>query len=226
MRANFMVRHLKREVMTQLKMPVYDLIQVDKTGAVKQALEAESLLDIDVDNLNGSDIKILGHVSAVRKQMGIAIAPQVIDWVDMLIEGGEEKLVVFAWHIEVLNMFERAFAKHGVLRIDGSVGAVEKQQIIDDYVAQPEIKVIIGNMQAMGLGTDGLQKVSAHALIAEPDWVPGNNEQAVDRLDRGGQSRTVQADIFVAPGSIVEKILEAALKKAHNVHRALDKKYA
>ncbi len=226
MRANFMVRHLKREVMTQLRMPVYDLIKVDKTGAVKQALEAESLLDINVDELNGSDIKILGHVSVVRRMMGVAIAPQVVDWVDMLIEGGEEKLVVFAWHIEVLNIFEKAFGKHGVLRIDGSVGAVAKQQIVDDFVSKPEVKVLIGNMQAMGVGTDGLQLVSAHALIAEPDWVPGNNEQAVDRLDRGGQARTVQADIFVAPDSIVEKILEASLKKAHNVHRALDKKYA
>lgn len=225
MRANFMVRHLKREVMTQLQMPVYDLIRVDKTGPVKQALEAESLLDIDPDTLDANDIKVLGHISVVRKMMGIAIAPQVIDWVDMLIDGGEEKLVVFAWHIEVLNMFEKAFAKHGVVRIDGSVGAVRKQEIVNDFVEKPEIKIIIGNMQAMGVGTDGLQHVSCHALIAEPDWVPGNNEQAVDRLDRGGQQRTVQADIFVAPDSICEKILASALKKAHNVHRALDKKY-
>jgi SWI/SNF-related matrix-associated actin-dependent regulator of chromatin subfamily A-like protein 1 len=225
MRANFMVRHLKREVMGQLKMPVYDLIRVEKTGAVKAALEAESLLGIDPENLDVNNISILGHVSAVRKQMGIAIAPQVVDWVNMLIEGGEEKLVVFAWHIEVLNIFEKAFQKHGVLRIDGSVGAVMKQKTVDDFVKDPTKQILIGNMQAMGLGTDGLQKVSCHALIAEADWVPGNNEQAVDRLDRGGQSRTVQADIFVAPDSICEKVLASALKKAHNVHRSLDRRY-
>lgn len=225
MRANFMTRHLKREVMTQLKMPCYDLIRVEKTGPVKAALEAESLLGIDPEELDMNKVSILGHVSVVRKQMGIAIAPQVADWVDMLIDGGEEKLVVFAWHIEVLNIFQRAFQKHGVLRIDGSVGAVRKQQIVDDFVKDPTKKILIGNMQAMGLGTDGLQKVSCHALIAEADWVPGNNEQAVDRLDRGGQSRTVQADIFVAPDSISEKVLASALKKGVNIHRSLDKRY-
>src|SRR6202166_1310179 len=38
LRANFMTRHLKRDVMPQLHMPVYDLIQVEETGPVKQAL--------------------------------------------------------------------------------------------------------------------------------------------------------------------------------------------
>jgi SNF2 family DNA or RNA helicase len=52
--------------------------------------------------------------------------------------------------------------------------------------------------------------------------VPGNNEQAVDRLDRGGQLRTVQADLFVAPGSILERILAGSLHKRHNTHKALD----
>ena len=226
MRANFMTRHLKREVMTQLKMPIYDIIRVDKTGPVKQALEAENLLDIDPENLDVNDIKILGHVSVVRRMMGVAIAPQVAGWVDMLIDGGEEKLVVFAWHIEVLNILEKAFQKHGVLRIDGSVGATRKQEIVDDFVKKPGIKVLIGNIQAMGIGTDGLQYTCAHALLAEPDWVLANNEQAFSRLDRGGQTRTVQGDLFVAPDSICEKILAASLKKGQNVHRVLDKIYA
>ena len=47
LRSGFMVRHLKRAVMPQLKLPIYDLILVEETKAVKQALEAESLLDID-----------------------------------------------------------------------------------------------------------------------------------------------------------------------------------
>jgi SWI/SNF-related matrix-associated actin-dependent regulator 1 of chromatin subfamily A len=225
MRANFMVRHLKREVMPQLRLPLYDLIRVEKTGPVKQALEAESLLGIDPENLDTGNIKILGHVAAVRRLMGIAIAPQIVDWVHMLIDGGEEKLVIFAWHIEVLNIFERAFIKHGCLRIDGSTNTSERQKRVDKFRTDPKYQILIGNMQSMGVGTDGLQEVSAHALIAEPDWVPGNNQQAVDRLDRGGQRRTVQADIFVAPDSIIEKVLASALNKAHTVHQALDKQW-
>jgi len=217
-----MTRHLKREVMPWLKMPVYDLIQLEETTAVKQALQAESLLDIDPEDLEGADAEILGHVAVVRKQMGIALAPQVADYVDMLIEGGEEKLVIFAWHIEVLNILENKWRKHGVVRIDGSTSATERQRRVDEFRKNPKIQIIVGNIQSMGVGVDGLQEVAWHALIAEPDWTPGNNVQAFDRLDRGGQRGTVQGDIFVAPGSFAERVLASALRKMQTTHKALD----
>lgn len=224
LRANFMCRHLKREVMPWLKMPVYDIISLEETQAVKQALKAESLLDIDPEDLEGADAEVLGHVAVVRRLMGIALAPQVADYVDMLIEGGEEKLVVFAWHIEVLNMLQKALFKHGVLRIDGRTSANQKQSHVDQFIKDPKYKIIMGNMLSMGTGTDGLQEVASHALIAEPDWTPGNNIQAFDRLDRGGQRGTVQGDIFVAPGSFAERVLASALRKLQVTNKALDKR--
>jgi SWI/SNF-related matrix-associated actin-dependent regulator 1 of chromatin subfamily A len=226
LRGNFMVRHLKREVMTQLKMPVYDIIQLEETGAVKQALKAESLLDIDPENLEGSDMSVLGHVAVVRRMMGLALAPQVADYVEMLIDGGEEKLVLFGWHIEVLDILQKRLAKHGVVRIDGSTGANNKQRLVDKFIEDRGIQIILGNIQSMGTGTDGLQKVSCHALIAEPSWTPGENQQCADRLDRGGQNRSVQVDFFAAPGSFAEKVLSSALRKNQITHSALDRRVA
>ena len=219
-----MVRHLKREVMPWLKLPVYDIISLEETQAVKQALKAESLLDIDPEDLEGADAEVLGHVAVVRRMMGIALAPQVADYVEMLINGGEEKLVLFAWHIEVLNILEKALAKYGIVRIDGRTGPNLKQARVDEFVKNPKIRVILGNILSMGTGTDGLQAVSCHALIAEPDWTPGNNIQAFDRLDRGGQRHTVQGDIFVAPGSFAERVLASALRKLQVTDRVLDKR--
>ncbi len=224
LRANFMVRHLKREVMPQLKMPVYDIIQMQETGPVKQALRAEKLLDIDPDNLEGADAVVLGHIAVVRRMMGIALAPQVVDYVKMLIDGGEEKIVLFAWHIEVLNILQAGLVKHGVVRIDGSVSPAKKQRLVDEFIANPRLQIIIGNIQSMGTGTDGLQMVANHALIAEPSWTPGENEQCFDRLDRGGQTRTVQGDLIVAPGSIAERILASALRKLATTNKVLDKR--
>lgn len=224
LRANFMVRHLKREVMPQLKMPVFDLIQVDETSAVKQALKAESLLQIDPENLEGADAEVLGHVAVVRRLMGIALAPQVADYIDMLVEGGEEKIVLFAWHIEVLNILENRLNKHGLVRIDGRTSTTRKQQKVDEFRANPRINICLGNIQSMGTGTDGLQDVAWHALIAEPDWTPSNNVQAFDRLDRGGQKNTVQGDIFVAPGSFAERVLASSLRKLQGIHKALDQR--
>ena len=222
MRANFMSRHLKRDAMPQLDFPVYDIIRLEKTQAVKAALEAESLLDIDPTKFD-SNIAVLGQVSSVCEQMGFALAPQVADWVDELIDGGEEKLVVFGWHLRTMNYLEERWRKHGVVRYHAGRGA-HNEEAKAVFTKNPDCKIIMGNILTLGTGTDGLQHVSNHALIAEPDWVPGNNVQCFDRLDRGGQKRKVQGDIFVAPGSIMEKILGIALKKLQDTHKALDKK--
>lgn len=226
LRANIMVRHLKREVLPQLKLPVFDIIEMDDTGPVRQALAAEKLLDIDPENIAGADAAVLGHIAAVRKMMGVALAPQIADYIDMIMNGGEEKLVVFAWHIEVMNILEKAWRKHGIVRIDGSTGAVRKQRLVEEFINNPEIGICLGNLLSMGTGTDGLQQVASHAIIAEPDWTPGNNEQAFDRLDRGGQTRQVQGDILVAPGSIAARVLASALRKHQTTHKALDRSVA
>lgn len=230
LRANFMTRHLKREVMPQLKLPIYDLIRVEETKPVKDAIEAESFLDIDPETFDGSnDVEIMGHIAVVRKMMGLAIAPQVAEYAAMCLDGGEDKITIFAWHIEVLNMLQERLAKYGVLRIDGSTSTAKRERIVNSkgdgiFQTDPRFQILLGNTLAMGVGTDGLQMVCTHALLAEPEWVPGNNEQAIDRLDRGGQEGQVQADLFVAPNSLLEKILASALRKRQNTHKALDKR--
>ena len=228
LRSWFMCRHEKhgpRGVMKQLHMPIYDLIQVEETRAVKQALQAESLLDIDPEMLEGADATMLGHIAVVRRLMGIALAPQVADYVEMLLDGGEEKLVLFAWHTEVMNILEARLAKHGLVRMDGRTGAVKKDRLVKEFIANKRIKIALGNTLTMGTGTDGLQEVCNHALVAEADWTPGNNIQCFDRLDRGGQTRQVQGDIFVAPNSVAEKVLASALRKGQTIHKALDRQY-
>lgn len=226
LRANFMVRHLKRDVLPQLALPVYDVIQVQETGVVKQALEAESLLDIDPERLSNGEAEVLGVWAVVRHLMGQAIAPQVADYAEMLLDGGEDKLVIGAWHRSVLDILQKRLEKFGVLRVDGTTSAAQKEERVKAFVNDPKKHIIIGNIMSLGTGTDDLQKVSAHVLLAEPDVVPGNNEQFVDRLDRMGQQRTVQADFFVAPKSILENILVSALRKRRNTHEALDRRAA
>lgn len=223
LRANFMTRHLKRDVMPQLHMPVYDLIQLEVTGPVKQALEAEKLLDLDPDMLEGADFAAMGQVSVVRKMMGIAMAPQVAEYVQMLLDGGEEKIVLFAHHIEVLNILERALEPYGCVRFFAGQGKANDRKK-DEFIKNPAVQIIMGNLLTLGTGTDGLQLVSNHALIAEPSWTPGENEQCFDRLDRGGQTRTVQGEIFVAPNSFAERVLATALRKNQTTHKALDRK--
>lgn len=226
LRSNFMVRrekHGPNGVMGQLKLPIYDVVQVEETGAVRQALQAESMLQIDPENLEGADAVVLGHIAVVRRMMGLAIAPLAAEYIEMLLNGGEEKLLVFAWHIDVLNILEKHLGKYGVVRVDGSVLPARKQKLVDQFRKDRTTRVCMGNLLSLGTGTDGLQDVCDHAIFAEADWTSGNNIQGVDRLDRGGQLGQVQADFLVARNSFSERILASSIRKNQVTHRALDR---
>ena len=228
MRAHFMCRHLKREVLTQLKYPVYELVRVDETAAIKRALKAESLLNIDPEMVEQGhfDPQEMGHIAEARRLMGEAMAPQVAEYIRTLLDGGEEKLTLFYHHINVGNILQHELQAYGVCRVDGSTGAVAKDALVQEFQANPAKRVMMGNLLSLGTGTDGLQHVCFHAIICEPSWVPGENIQAFDRLDRGGQLQLVQGDIMVAPNSLSEKILASALRKLRNTHSALDRRIA
>lgn len=221
MRANFMVRRLKRDVLPQLKVPFLDIVHVEETGAVKQALAAEKLLDIDPEDMAGLDMTIRGQVSTVRRMMGLAIAPRAADYVEMLLDGGEEKVVVFAWHIEVLDILMKKLARFRPLRIDGHTPAARKPVIVSEF-AKPGNRLLIGNILSMGTGTDGLQEACQRGVAAEASWVAGDNEQMVDRLDRMGQQGQVLFDFLVAPDSFSEHVLGSSLRKRKITHTALD----
>jgi SWI/SNF-related matrix-associated actin-dependent regulator 1 of chromatin subfamily A len=225
LRVNVLARHEKQDVLQFMKPPRFSIVRCGEDGAVRGALDAEGLLGFNIEEIQTTkDFEILGHIAAVRRLMGIALAPQIADYAADFLDGSEEKLCIFAWHIEVLDIFEQELSRFGTARIDGRKSANARQKAVDDFVNDPKTRLFIGNIQSAGTGLDGLQKVCSRCYLAEPDWVPAQNEQAVSRLDRIGQNEIVSAEIFVAPGSISEKILVKALEKMNVIHRVLDQK--
>jgi SNF2 family DNA or RNA helicase len=225
LRSNFMVRRKKRDVMTQLPAVSHEIVYVEETGAVKRALKAESMLDIDPTDLSNTG-DFFGEIATIRREMGVATAPGVADYVDMLLAGGVDKVLVLAWHHEVMDILQTKLEKWGVIRIDGKVSAARKEIFKNRFIDIPDQRVLIGQLQSIGTGTDGIQLVCSRAVFAECDWVPGNNfDQGVGRLDRGGQTDPVLAEFLMAQGSFIEKIMKSALEKLVNINGALDKEH-
>lgn len=223
LRCNLMVRRLKAEVLTQLPEVRYELSYVETTADVRRVLQAEAMIDIDPTDLTGTSMAIQGEVSTVRREMGEAMAPQVAHHVAEALDGGEEKLVLFAHHRSVMNYLEGHLDRFGLVRIDGSTSPANRAIRIRQFMHNPEVRVILGNLQSMGTGVDGLQEVASLVIFAEASWVPGENHQAVDRLHRIGQRSAVLARFMVAEGSFAERVLGTAIGKERNIHDALDK---
>ncbi len=223
LRCNFMVRRLKEDVLKDLPAKRYEIVPVELTGKIAMALHAEKMLDFDEEEmLRRSGGKIDGAISTVRRQMGEAMASAVLEHLLTLLDGGVEKLVVFAHHHSVLEVLQKGMARHGCLRVDGGTSARGKNQAVEKFKFDPRLKVFLGQMQSIATGTDGLQDVATHCVLAEASWVHGDNEQAVDRLHRMGQKGSVLAQLMVAPGSISERILGRSISKGRTVQKVLD----
>lgn len=226
LRCGFMVRRLKEDVLKNLPPKRYELTYVDSTFAIQKALQAERLLDIDPDEMINNGFVFDGQVSTVRRLMGDAMAPAAVEHVDMLLNGGLEKVVVYYHHTSVGDYLAQHLARHGVVRVDGSTPQARRSggpgTAVDSFVHDPRKRIFLGQAQAVGVGTDGLQDATDWCVFAEPDWVPGNNEQCVDRLHRMGQTGSVQAQFLVAQGSLAERILGKSIDKARVTSTVLD----
>lgn len=225
LRINIMARHEKKDVLDQMKPPRYSIVNVIGDKAIQSALDVEGMLGLSIEEIQTTkDFEILGHIAEARRLMGEAMAPQIIAYAIDFLEGSDEKLAIFVWHKSVLALFEEGLKHFGTVSIHGGKNAIARQRAVDDFINDAKKRVFIGNIQSAGEGVDGLQKVASRCYLAEPDWVPSRNEQAVSRLDRIGQENLVNAEVFVAPGSISEKILVKALEKMNIIYRVLDEK--
>jgi SNF2 family DNA or RNA helicase len=153
--------------------------------------------------------------------MGEAKLPLVIKYIDALLNMGIEKLFVAGWHKTVLGPLTKHYGNKAIL-VDGSCTPKSKEVRRQRFIEDPACFLCVGQILSIGTGVDGLQKVCDRICIAEPDWVPANNEQVVDRLHRLGQKRPVLAEFLVIEGSFDHRILRTVVDKSSTIHHSLD----
>lgn len=223
LRCNFMIRRLKKDVLKDLPDKRYEMSYVETNGKIQQVLQKERLLDFDPDEVSNPDFFLDGAISTVRREMGEAKVPRIVEHMKYLLDIAEvEKVVMFSHHRSVMDALHEALDKYGVAVVRGGMSAVAKQEEVDKFVNDPKCRIFSGQLDAASTGIDGLQKVASHVVLAEPAWNPGINEQAIDRCHRFGQHGNVIAQFLVVEGSLDEKVLSSVVGKAHTVHEALD----
>jgi SWI/SNF-related matrix-associated actin-dependent regulator 1 of chromatin subfamily A len=222
LRCNFMVRRLKKDVQKDLPDKRYEMLYVEPNGAIKEVLAKEKLIDFDPRDLTSPNFAIDGQIATVRREMGEAMAPRVVEHLKYLFEIVEiPKIVVFAHHRSVMEFLQEAMEDYGVCIVRGGMGVRAKQDSIDNFINLVRKRMFLGQMDTM-IGVDGLQHVSSYDVFAEPAWNPGTNEQCVDRTHRIGQHDNVLAQFAVAEGSFNEMVLKNVVFKAINIHEVLD----
>ncbi|WP_427920184.1 DEAD/DEAH box helicase [Streptomyces sp. cg40] len=118
------------------------------------------------------------------------------------------KVVVFSYFRDVLTTVRRALDGPGMRvtgTISGSVPALRRQQLVDEFTQAHGHAVLLAQISAGGVGLN-LQAASL-VILCEPQVKPTVEHQAVARVHRMGQIRTVQVHRMLATDSVDDRLL-------------------
>lgn len=230
LRRHIMVRRTKEQCLPQLPPKQWQLFPLIITSDMRKALKhpgwdsAERMYEMDPDHFQ-SAVEVDGALSTARRLLGEAKAPSVAGYIEELLLSGIKKLVVGAWHHSVLDILREKLNGWGLVYMDGSTSTVNKQRAVDQFQTVDKIRIILG--QTMPLGEGWTLHAAQDVVLAEPDWVPGKNDQILERTHRIGQTGDyVLGHVPVVPGTLDEKILGRAIEKDRHIHETLDKDHS
>jgi SNF2 family DNA or RNA helicase len=132
--------------------------------------------------------------------------------------------VVFTEWTSYLDLLEHALEKagHTFVRLDGGMNVKQRAQVLIDFKTDPAITVLLVSIRA---GGQGLNFTAANKVyMMEPQYNPGVEQQAIDRVHRLGQKREVEIVHFIMKESVEEALLRLQDKKTKLATLSMDKK--
>lgn len=179
--------------------------------------EVEAALEKNgVDGLKA----IASHVASLRRITGLAKVGPASAWIRDALDGGVEKLVVFAYHREVLQALTVDAARAGIGYACITGATTDRQAEVDKFRDMGTCRLFFGQITAAGTGINLTS--SSHLVLLESSWVPAENEQAVMRIHRVGQNRACLVRVATLAGSIDERIQRAVMRKLETINALWD----
>lgn len=251
-----MIRRLKRDVLKDLPAKTRQMIVLSPTEEVKrirdretaqfnlhretieslEARRAAAEVTGDENSFRDAGMRLraclndaFAEMAKVRQEMGLAkVAWVVQEAADRIEEAADPnfKLVIFAWHQEVIDTIAEGLKKHKIkcVTYTGKTPIGKRQAIVDSFQEPGGAQVFIGNLQAAGVG---ITLTSAQTMIfAEVDWVPGNMTQAEDRIHRITQKGNALIIYMVFEASIDSYMVQTFIQKQDVIDSILDPEQA
>lgn len=247
LRASIMLRRKKSEVLPELPPKRRQVILLEPvTNEAKQALEAErelgdmaqrmeilreevEALSVDqtdrrykevVQKLATYEAVAFSDTSRIRKRTALAKLPMARDHLLNVLES-EQKVVVFAHHHDVIDQLVEWLDSYGVVKIDGRDDVHKRQAAVELFQSGNGVspRVIIGSIGAMGSGWT--LHAASYVAFCELDWVPGNLNQAEDRLHRIGQKESILIQHLMLNGSFDARMVKTVMHKQKVIERAV-----
>lgn len=205
----FMIRRLKKDV---LDLPEVQIIpkRIDLSKVQQQLYDkAESELEIplvgqqdpsEIENSLTKLLRLKQICGTTRPFNGVDDSAKldvaVEDALEILRNG--HRLVVFTQFRDVQDCFanriDQAMPEVPIWELNGDVKPYERSAMVKEWENDPTPGVIVCMLQVAGVGLN--MTAARYGMFCDKLWVPGLNQQAVDRLHRIGASETQPVQIL------------------------------
>lgn len=145
----------------------------------------------------------------LRKYLALEKTKQTIELAEQAIENGQ-KVIIFTNFTHSFDTLMDHFGKIAVGH-NGKMNSTSKQNSIDKFQEDDNIKVFVGNLISAGTAIT-LTKAET-VIMNDLDFVPSNHAQAEDRAHRIGSTSTTNVYYPIAVGTIDEMMFKILEKK-------------
>ncbi|KAI9119451.1 hypothetical protein K1719_009327 [Acacia pycnantha] len=132
-----------------------------------------------------------------------------------------EKSIVFSQWTAFLDLLEIALKKKGIgyFRFDGKLQQKNRERVLKEFNESRGERVLLMSLKAGGVGLN--LTAASNVFMMDPWWNPAVEEQAIMRIHRIGQKRTVQVRRFIVEDTVEEKLQQVQAKKQKMISGAL-----
>lgn len=157
-----------------------------------------------------------------QHQVNTAKLDALGDIVESLVLDEGKKLIVFSRFLAEMDaieaMLKRKLGQLDLVRIDGSVKASARGELVRSFQEDPKCMVFLGELDACA---EGLTLTAAQTVVYySVNWNLAKYQQSADRVHRIGQTGSCTYIHLVAPGTIDQKIM-AALKAKEDLAKSV-----
>lgn len=218
----FILRRLKKDVLTELPDKIEKTVTIELEGEQRKLYDAYAkrlklyLEKQSKEEFKQSKLEVLKELTRLRQ---LCCGPELflenyhgenakmdacVELVRQAVDGGH-KVLLFSQFTSVLDEIEKALAKEKIEdhRIDGSVSKEQRIRLVDSFETD-DVPVFCISLKA---GGTGLNLTAADIVIHyDPWWNVAAQNQATDRAHRIGQRNTVTVYDLIAENTIEEQI--------------------
>lgn len=242
--APVMLRRYVKDVMSQLPTLTHSMYPVERTPVdiqhwyskvtvgvmskeelfrqiADETRMTDSILTVTKGNIDEAALALSALQTSTaqsRRYTGLSKVPAVADLVDMeLLEGHYQKIVLFAWHRDVIEFLKFRLREWSPVVLFGGQLVSTKDACIYQFQTRSSVRVCIAQIAAAGVAID--LTAATEVGFVEASYVPADNAQAVMRVHRFPQKRPVRSRFFTLADSVDEAVMLILRKKTADLTR-------